>query len=172
MKKIETRQPTSEERRYLEGSLRGKDAFAMRRSQMILLSVDEQLTTEEIGQRVGRTGQMVRNVLHAFNEGGLGAIDGRSTARPDDQRAFNDAARERLGEIIQQSPRVFGYETGLWSLQRLAEVSYREGITDRVVHIDTVSETLRQMGINWQRARHHIHSPDPQYAVKKSDGIG
>jgi len=172
MRKIQVRQPSEEERASLEARVRGNDAFAMRRSQMILLRVDEGLSSEAIGERVGRSGQMVRNVLHAFNEEGLSAIGGRSTARPDDQRAFDDEAREQLREMVQQSPRRYGYANSRWSLQRLADVSYREGLTDRVVHIDTVSETLRQMDINWRRAKHWITSPDANYAVKKSDGIG
>lgn len=172
MRKIQVRQLSEEERAYLEGCVRGKDAFAMRRSQMILLSVDEELSSEAIGERVGRSGQLVRNVLHAFNEDGLSSIRARSTARPDDQRAFNDDARERLREILQESPRSYGYANSRWSLHRLAEISYQEGLTDRVVHIDTVSETLRQMDMQWRRARHHISSPDPHYAAKKSDGTG
>lgn len=172
MRKIQVRQPTEEERVYLEAGVRGNHAFVMRRSQMILLSVDEGLTSEAMGERVGRSGQMVRQVLHAFNEQGLPAIEAHSTARPDNQRAFDDAARQRLCDILEQSPRRYGYANSRWNLQRLAEVSYREGLTDHVVHMDTVSETLRQMNIHWRRARQHITSPDPQYAAKKSDATG
>jgi hypothetical protein len=57
-------------------------------------------------------------------------------------------------------------------LELLAEVSFKEGLTSWHVSADTMSQTLREIGVNWQRAKHHINSPDPAYAVKKSDVIG
>jgi hypothetical protein len=91
-------------------------------------------------------------VIQGFNQTGMSAIDPKSSARPDDQRAFEDAARERLSAIVHQSPRDFGCESSVWTLQLLAEVSYQEGLTDRVVHPDTVGETLRQRGVKWIEA--------------------
>ena len=70
------------------------------------------------------------------------------------------------------SPRSLGYETSLWTLELLAEVSFKEGLTTWQVSIDTMSRTLREIEVNWQRAKQHINSPDPAYAVKKSDVIG
>jgi hypothetical protein len=74
--------------------------------------------------------------------------------------------------MIRQSPRDYGYEQSLWSLAKLAEASHREGLTDGVVSAQTVSDTLRSMGINWRRVRQWINSPDPQYEVKKSAVTG
>jgi transposase len=65
-----------------------------------------------------------------------------------------------------------GYETSLWTLELLAEVSFKEGLTSWQVSADTMRRTLRDMGVNWQRAKQHINSPDPAYAVKKSEGMG
>jgi hypothetical protein len=70
------------------------------------------------------------------------------------------------------SPRSFGYETSLWTLTLLAEVSFKEGLTTWQVSADTMSRTLNQIGVDWQRAKQHITSPDPAYAAKKSDAIG
>ncbi len=103
---------------------------------------------------------------------GLGCLQPKSRARQDDQRAFDDPARERLKELIRLSPRVVGYDTSLWTLKLLAQVSYAEGLTQRVVHSDTISETLRSMGIGWKRAKQWIRSPDKRYEAKKSAAIG
>jgi hypothetical protein len=51
-------------------------------------------------------------------------------------------------------------------------VSFKEGLTSWQVSADTIRRTLREIGVNWQRAKQHINSPDPSYAVKKSDVIG
>ena len=70
------------------------------------------------------------------------------------------------------SPREFGQDTSLWTLDILADVSYEQGLTDHRVHKDTVSETLMQMGLPWKRAKKTIHSPDPNYESKKNAAIG
>ena len=125
-----------------------------------------------IGQRLGLSDQLVRNVLHAFNQQGEVSLKPGSKARHDDQRALDDQARERLRTIVHQSPRTFGFENSLWSLPLLAKVSYQEGLTSREVHFDTVSQTLMEMGLNWKRVKHWINSPDEHYVRKKSAAIG
>jgi transposase len=69
--------------------------------------------------------------------------------------------------MIRQSPREFGHDTSLWTLELIAAVSYEQGLTTWRVHKDTVSETLRQMGMPWKRAKRKIQSPDPNYTSKK-----
>lgn len=172
MKPIYARQPTDEEREVLKRGLKSRSGFTVRRSQMILMSADEHLKVDEIGCRLGCTGQAVREAIHAFDQEGIASLERKSSTRPDDQRAFDDAAREVLREMIRKSPRVYGYEQSLWSLGKLAEASYREGMTDRVVSEQTVSDTLRSMRISWRRVRKWINSPDPQYEVKKNDVTG
>ena len=139
---------------------------------MLLLSADEHLKVKEIGRRVGCQGQAVGVAIHAFHEKGLACLAAGSHARHDNQRAFDDAAREQLREMIQHSPRDFGYDTSLWTLDVLAQASFEQGLTDMLVTGETVRATLASMGISWQRAKHWITSPDPNYAVKKSDATG
>lgn len=172
MKPLYARQPTSEERASLEAGLKSASGLQVRRSQIILMSADEGLKAKTIGQRVGLSGQQVRRVIHAFNQEGMKGLASASRARHDDQRAFDDAARDRLREMVRQSPRVYGYETSVWTLELLAEVSYVAGLTAHRVHLDTVSATLARMGVTWRRAKHWLTSPDPNYAVKKSDATG
>ncbi len=80
---------------------------------------------------------------------------------------MDDWGRERLKEILHNSPRHFGKEGSLWTLEGLAEVSYAEGITDRQVSTETVRRSLKKLGENWKRAKKRISSPDPSYEVKK-----
>jgi len=172
MRPIYARKPTKEERRALQTGLKSSEGVTVRRSQIILMSVDEQLKAGVIGQRLGLSDQLVRNVLHAFNQQGEGSLKPGSKARHDDQRALDDQARERLRVIIRQTPRNYGFETSLWTLDLLAEVCYRAGLTTERVHLDTVSQTLKAMGINWSRAKHWINSPDEHYRRKKSAATG
>ena len=172
MKPLYAREITEAEREELQKGLCSSSAHTVRRSQIILMSADEERKVADIAQRVGRSGQQVRRVLHAFNQAGPACIEVQKRGRQDDQRAFNDEARDRLREMIQCTPREFGQDTSLWTLDLLAEVSYKQGLTDHRVHKDTVSETLMQMGLPWKRAKKHIHSPDPNYDTKKNAATG
>jgi transposase len=172
MKPIYVRTLTDEERSRLSQSLKSKDGFRVRRAQMILMSAEEGLKVDEIGRRLGCQGQTVREAIHAFEQSGVECLEAGSRARHDDQRAFNDLARERLPELLSHSPRAMGYESSLWSLELLAQASFEQGLTAGRVSGETVRATLAAMGIHWQRAKHWIKSPDPHYETKKSDGIG
>lgn len=172
MKPLYARPPTEAERQELARGLKATDGFTVRRAQMILLSAEESMKVEAIGRRLGCTGQAVREAIHAFHKQGTACLYRRSRARHDDQRAFDDAARARLREIMHQSPRAWGYETSLWTLALLAAVSHREGLTAKRVSIETVRETLAQMGIRWGRAKRWIASPDARYGAKKSAATG
>jgi len=172
MGRIQARTLTEEERQELTQGLKDRRGVVVRRSQVLLMSADDGRAIGEISERLNYNRESVRQVIYAFNADGASCIYPRSSARPDDQRAFNDAAREQLRAIIVCSPRDFGCETSLWTLDLLADVSYEQGLTTHRVHRDTVSETLKQMGLPWKRAKQTIHSPDPNYAGKKSVGTG
>ncbi len=172
MRPIYARPIIEEERKSLQGTLKSDRGVVVRRSQIILMSADEGLKAQAIAERVGYSDETVRQVLQRFNQEGLQAIYPKSSARPDDQRAFQEVQREQLKSIVHQSPRTFGCESSMWTLQLLAEVSYQEGLTDRLVHSDTVGETLHQLGVDWKKAKRHIHSPDEHYRRKKNDATG
>lgn len=165
--------PLSEEiRQMLYDKQKSSHGIEVRRSQMILVSADEQQTANQIAKRLNCSGQYVRQVIGRFNQKGMSSLDVKSRARRDDQRAFKDDARERLREIMICSPREFGQDTSLWTLDLLATVSYEQGLTDHHVHKDTVSETLMQLGLSWKRAKKTLQSPDPNYESKKNAATG
>ena len=172
MRPIYARAITKEKRQSLRVGLKSANGIVVRRSQIILMSADEGLKAQAIAERVGYSDETVRQVIQRFNQEGNQAIYPKSNARPDDQRAFKDAAREQLKAIVHQSPREFGCESSMWTLSLLAKVSYQEGLTDRLVHRDTMSETLHQLGLNWKKSKRHIQSPDAHYKRKKNDVTG
>ena len=172
MRPIYARAITKEERQALRKELKSATGVVVRRSHIILMSADEGLKAQVIAERVAYSDETVRQLIQQFNKEGLLTIYPKAYGRHDDQRAFKDAAREQLKAIVHQSPRNFGCESSMWTLQLLAEVSYQEGLTERLVHLDTVGETLHQLGVNWKKAKRHIQSPDKHYKRKKNDAIG
>lgn len=172
MRKLTIREVTDDERRILQAGLRAREGFTVRRSQIVLLYAEEHVPLAVIGERVGCSREMVRKVLHAFEQTGVACLQPQSRARHDNQRAFSEQSQEQLGELMHQSPRQHGYEVSYWTLPMLAEVSYQRGWVAHPVHPDTVAATLHRMGFQWKRSKAWISSPDPHYAVKKNDGTG
>ena len=119
---------TDAEREALEAALRSSDAFVLRRAQILLASArGEQVGA--IAAVVGFSGQAVRQVIHAFHQEGLGVLRRRSTRSHTLYYCFDTPAAERLREILHQSPRSFGKETSLWTLELAADVAYEQGVT-------------------------------------------
>lgn len=156
----------------LRQSLKSSNGFTVRRAQMLLLSADEGLKVDAIGERVGCQGQAVRQAIHAFHREGLSCLQAKAKGNPTDRRALDDAAREQLRELIRRSPRDLGYETSLWALALLAQACFEQGITATQVSGETIRATLAAMGISWRRVKQFINSPDPHYTVKKSGETG
>ena len=77
---IVVRPLTDEERRHLEGGLRSKHAFTVRRCQILLASAQHQ-PPAQMATYVGCSVQTVRNALHAFAPRGLG-VPHRAVLRP------------------------------------------------------------------------------------------
>jgi transposase len=168
MKTLYVRPLTKEEREALQKGLKSTLSFRMRRSQILLWSADERLKIGEIAKRLQLSHEAVRQVIHAFHEAGVSCIQPKSRARHDEQRAFNEVGRSALREALNHSPREFGYERSFWTLELLAVYSYQKGWTKQKVHLDTVSQTLHELGVKWRRSKTWISSPDEAYEIKKA----
>ena len=160
--------PLSEhEHESLRKELRSKDTFTMRRSQMLLASARGE-RAPRIALNLGCSSQTVRDAIHDFNERGLDALD-RKSSRPKKTRdAFDRRSAEALREMLHRSPREFGYESSLWTLEMAAEVASERGLTEERVSGETIRATLsRVLSVRWMRAKRWITSPDPLYERKK-----
>lgn len=167
MKTLYVRDLKPEEREALEKGLKSASSFTVRRCQMLLDSA-EGYKTWEIAERLRCSRETVRTVIHAFDEQGLACLEKKSS-RPHSARfSFTDEGLWRLKDIVSSSPRGYGLDHSLWSLDRLAQVCYEQGLTERLVSIETMREALRRSGINWKRARKKLQSTDAQYELKKN----
>jgi|SRR5215210_76477 len=164
---------SEDEREALEAGLRSKDAFVLRRCQ-ILLASDRGENAYQIARSLGCNPQTVRNAIHRFNDGGLEEALGKRSSRPNTiHRAFDSEGAERLREILHRSPRDFGKPTSLWTLELAAQASFEEGLTMERVSGETIRATLaRKLGVRWRRAKRWITSPDPEYERKKGGATG
>lgn len=158
---------SEEERERLKANLRSKDAFAMRRSQIVLASSRGE-RAPRIALNLGCASQTVRDAIHDFNRRGLLALEAKSSRPKRTRDAFDRESAEALREMLHRSPREFGRPSSLWTLGMAAEVAFEEGLTEGRVSGETVRATLsRLLGVRWMRAKRWITSPDPLYERKK-----
>ena len=166
---IYVRELTEAERQALEAGLRAADAFRLRRCQIVLASARQE-TARTIARHLSCDDQTVRNAIHDFNANGLAALTPGSSRPLSVEPTFDAASAERLKALIHQSPRTFGQDTSVWTLELVAEVAFEQGLSPKRVSGETIRQTLKRLGIGWKRAKRWITSPDPQYAAKKSGG--
>jgi transposase len=164
---IYVRELTEAERETLKTGLRSQDRFELRRSQIVLASAGKE-TARRIARTLGCDDQTVRNVIKKFNAIGVDVLKAGSRRPHNISATFAPEKIERLKDILHQSPRNFGKETSLWTLDLLAEVSFSEKVAERLVSGEAVRVTLKRFDISWKRAKHWISSPDPAYLLKKS----
>ena len=162
---------TEDERRQIQAGLRSKEAFVMRRAQVLLAS-DRGERATAIANQFGCHRQTVLNIIHGFNATGLAVFE-EGSSRPHRLRtSFPDEALEALRDLLHRSPRDFGLDTSMWTLSLAAQISFQQGLTARLVSGESIRRALKRLGKNWKRAKHWITSPDPQYLLKKTPAIG
>ena len=133
------------------------------RAQMILLSAEKGLNTEEIADIVRESSVTVLRWLHRYiAEGIQGLMDAPRAGR---SSVVTDKFRERLLEVVRRRPRSLDLEYSLWSLQRLADFMAED--TGIRVSTETIRRVLAKGDIVISRPQHTISSPDPEYQVKK-----
>jgi transposase len=165
---IFVRSISQKERETLEASLRSKDTFTLRRSQMLLAS-SKGNEVPQIAENLGCGQQTVRDAIHDFNERGLDALQAGSSRPKRTRAALYEDSAERLPALLHRSPREFGHESSLWTLSMASEAAFEEGMIERRVSGETIRATLsRLLGVRWMRAKRWITSPDPLYGRKAS----
>lgn len=157
---------TEDERSALTAGLRSRDAFVMRRCQILLASASGKRASH-IASELGCDTDTALNAINAFNQSGLAALVAGSFVPHTIHRAFDEEATERLQALLHQSPRTFGKPSNLWTLEWAAEVSFAQGLTAERVSREAVRTALQRLGVSWKRAKQWINSPDPAYRRKK-----
>ena len=166
---IYVHQLTDEERAALTAGLRAKDAFVLRRCQILLASASGKRASQIAGD-LGCDTDTCLNAINAFNAAGLECLTPGSPVPHNIERGFDAAQAEQLRALLHQSPRSFGQDSSLWTLERAAEVSFEQGVTPERVSREAVRTALQRLGVRWKRAKQWITSPDPAYVRKKTTG--
>lgn len=163
---IKTRSITPEESEILDQWQRSDDIVRYRRARILRLSeVDWRCPL--IAKALGLHVETVRLIVKSFNEGGIPAITPgpRSGGRP--ARLCTPEVAETAVHLIREGPPA-KQGRATWTLPSLAEA-----IAARFDHISTMShETVRRLlsrrKVRYRWAKEWLTSPDPLYALRKS----
>ena len=158
---------TPAQHQALQQGLRSKDAFTVRRCQILLASADRQAPSR-IARQLGCTAPTVRHAIHALAAEGLACLKEKSSRPHSAKPALGEDRADDLKDLLHHHPRALGRATSVWTLDLLAEVCHAKGWTPRRLTGEAVRVALKRLGIRWRRAKHWITSPDPAYARKKS----
>jgi transposase len=158
---------TIEERQQLEKGLHSRQAFTVRRCQILLASSRGERVSH-IAQMLGCATQTVRNVLRDFHCRGLASLTAGSRRPKTVRPGIDESKGEALRALLHTSPRLYGKPTSLWTLELVAEVICEQGLTKKRLSREAIRKAIARLGVKWKRAKDWITSPDPQYLRKKS----
>jgi transposase len=115
--------------------------------------------------KVEKSFRLVKRWLVAFEKKGIDGLRGRDKKRLNpDKLVEMKTKRDRIIEILHESPSLHGINRASWSLETLArayERKYRESIGK-----STISEYVRAERYTFRKARRVLTSPDPKYREK------
>jgi len=162
---VRARRLSDEEgQRLLQIVRRGKHGSVRVRRAMIIMASASGTLVPAIARLVAADEDTVRDVIHAFNEKGLAALDPRwAGGRP---RLISDGDVEVIVTAARTRPEKLGRPFTRWSLRKLAD--YLAGRPGRPVRIgrERLLQILHERGISFQRTRTWKESRDPDRDAK------
>jgi transposase len=162
---VRVRRLTDQEGRRLQQIVRrGKHGSIRVRRAMIIMASASGTPVPAIARLVAADQDTVRDVVHAFNQKGLAALDPRwAGGRP---RLISDEDIEFIVAAATTRPEKLGLPFTHWSLRKLA--GYLARNPARIVRIgrERLRQILHARGISFQRTRTWKESADPDKDAK------
>ncbi|MEV6968834.1 IS630 family transposase, partial [Hamadaea sp. NPDC051192] len=138
-----------------------KDPVKLRRAIVVLMSAQGQSVAAIVGLMRCDDGY-VRDVIHAFNQHGFGALNPKwSGGRPP---VIDDATSLAVAAMARTDPRALGLPFSCWSLVKLAAHLAREKIT--TAGRETIRRVLDRHKVTFQTTTTWKASTDPEFVAK------
>ena len=116
---------SDDERDAVTTALRSADAFTLRRAQIVQASARGE-RAPQIAHALGCDDQTVRDAIVAFNARGVAALRrGSCVPHTLPHKVVTPEQVERLRALLHRSPREFGHDTSLWTLDLAATEAAR-----------------------------------------------
>jgi len=146
------------QRAELEGLAHHGDPGYLRTKALVLLNVHDGLAIAQVARLFRVSRQSVYSWRKRYTDQGVGGL----RVQPGRGRKSH-VDLEDLARHVRQSPRHFGVSRTRWTLATLAQVvPSLQGMTPAGVH-----GALKRAGLRYKRGQPRLHSPDPDYELKK-----
>jgi transposase len=144
---------TEEQRRLLRAQLCSAEDVDLYRRTLALLQVDEGRSPAEVSRSLGVGSSSVYNWLNAFARSPQPNVlfDRRGQGRPS---LWTDPLDKLLRDALRQSPDVWGYRGGNWTVPLLQTHLGRQGGIR--ISAPTIRRKLRQWGYAWNSSRYML----------------
>lgn len=162
---IRVRTISAEERDTLGRWERADDVVRYRRARVLLLS-EERWQCARIATALGLHVETVRGIIKAFNEGGIEAVTPRPRSGGPPRKYPSDVAEAAEQLTHEEPPSEQGRAT--WTLHHLAQALAKRLPDVQQISHETVRRLLRARDIVYRQAKAWLTSPDPHYALHKS----
>jgi transposase len=162
---VRARRPTDEEGRRLQQIVRrGTHGTVRYRRALIIMASASGTTLVAIARLVAADEDTVRDVIHAFNEKGLAALDPRwAGGRP---RRITDNDIAFIITTAKTRPGKLGRPFTCWSLRKLAAYLTVNGTRTVPIARERLRVVLHEHQISFQRTRTWKDSKDPDKDAK------
>lgn len=153
--------PRAARRRLMRVVHKTRDKDHARRA-LAILQLAEGLAVSEVARQLCAARSTVYRWWGRFETEGERGLESTPPGRT--PWTLTPAVAERLGELLRERPRVFGYLRSRWTSQMLArEITVQLGV---LIHSSTVRRWLPRLGFRWRRARPTLCKRDPAKAEK------
>src|SRR5580693_3113532 len=161
---VRARRLTDQEGQRLQQIVRrGKHGSVRVRRAMIIMASASGTLVPAIARLVAADEDTVRDVIHAFNQKGLAALDPRwAGGRP---RLISDEDIEVIVTAARTRPEKLGQPFTRWSLRKLADY-LASGSRPAAIGRERLRQILHARGISFQRTRTWKDSADPDRDAK------
>ena len=162
---VRARRLTDQEGRRLQQIVRrGRHESVRVRRALIIMASASGTPVPAIARLVAAHEDTVRDVIHAFNEQGLAALDPQwAGGRP---RRISDDDEEFIVETATTRPAKLGRPFTHWSIRKLADYLADNPVRRGEVGRERLRQILRAHGITFQRTRTWKESTDPDKDAK------
>jgi transposase len=143
---------------------RTQNGTRLRRAMIVQMSSQDR-SVADIVALTGFSEDYVRQVIHDFNDHGLGALDpkwngGRTPT-------FTEPVRRQIRNLALTRPSDLGLPFTTWSLSKLREQLIARRVLD-TISLERLRQILRGYGVTFQRTKTFKASPDPEFEAKKT----
>ena len=164
MDKVRVRTVVPPERRKLHRMKRQRTNQVNSSHARIVLLSSGGVGNKDIAERVDRSPQWVRQIIHRFNRGGVAAVEWYPYWQVRGPRKFFSDVIEQIAEVAISSPKAL-IGMNQWSLSKLREYLVGQKIIAHI-SLEWLRALLKWCGICWRHTKTWKESTDPEFWPK------